>query len=77
MPTYDYACRACEHTFEEFQSMSEPVLTHCPECVEAKLERLIGGGAGVLVMGSCYYVTDNRSDSYRAGESADKPSAPT
>lgn len=77
MPTYDYRCNACEHTFEEFQSMSEDVLVECPKCGKPKLERLIGGGAGFLFKGSGYYVTDYRSDSYTSGEKADKPKPPT
>ena len=27
MPTYDYECKACGHTFDELQSFSEPPLT--------------------------------------------------
>ena len=75
MPTYDYACRACEHTFEEFQMMSDPVLRKCPRCGESKLERLIGGGAGFLFKGSGYYATDYRSASYEDGKKADSKSS--
>lgn len=71
MPTYDYACQACGHSFEEFQMMSDPLLRDCPECQEPKLERLIGGGAGFVFKGSGYYVTDYRSKSYEDGKKAD------
>lgn len=74
MPTYDYRCNACGHTFEEFQSMSEAELRKCPECGKLKLERLIGGGAGFLFKGSGYYVTDYRSKSYSDGKKADASS---
>jgi len=75
MPTYDYRCNACEHTFEEFQMMSEAVLKKCPECGKLKLERLIGTGAGFVFKGSGYYVTDYRDGSYDAAKKAD--SAPS
>ena len=42
MPTYEYHCDACEHEFEEFQSMSEAALTKCPQCGRKKLRRLFG-----------------------------------
>src|SRR5438309_5753989 len=32
VPTYAYACTACEHRFEVQQSFSDPSLTQCPEC---------------------------------------------
>jgi len=76
MPTYDYICRACGHEFELFQQMSEPVKRKCPRCGKAKLERLIGAGAGVLFKGGGFYETDYRSDSYKkAAEAENKPAA--
>ena len=30
MPTYDYECEACGHSFEEFQSMSAEHLKEVP-----------------------------------------------
>jgi putative FmdB family regulatory protein len=58
MPTYDYACEACGHTFEHFQSMSSPRLVTCPACKRRKLIRLVGSGAGVIFKGSGFYETD-------------------
>jgi putative FmdB family regulatory protein len=66
MPTYDYQCDGCGHTFEEFQYFSEPPLKECPKCHEAKLRRLFGTGAAVLFKGSGFYETDYRSESYKA-----------
>lgn len=74
MPTYDYRCNACEHTFEEFQMMSEDELVDCPECKKPDLERLIGTGAGFLFKGEGYYVTDYRSEGY--SKDAKKDAAP-
>jgi putative FmdB family regulatory protein len=73
MPTYDYECDACGHTFELFQSISEPVKKKCPECGKPKLRRLFGTGAAVVFKGSGFYQTDYRSDSYKKAAEKDKP----
>lgn len=74
MPTYEYICRACEHQFELFQSMNDPVKRKCPRCGKPKLERLIGTGAGVIFKGSGFYQTDYRSEGYKkAAEAESKP----
>ena len=73
MPTYDYECDACGHTFEEFQKFSDPVLTKCPACNKKKLRRLFGTGAAVMFKGSGFYQTDYRSESYKKAAAADKP----
>ena len=79
MPTYEYHCDACEHEFEEFQSMSEAALTKCPQCGRKKLRRLFGTGAAVLFKGSGFYETDYRSESYKKAAKAEQegPSKPT
>jgi putative FmdB family regulatory protein len=71
MPTYDYQCDACEHAFEEFQSMTEEPLKKCPKCGKKKLRRLIGTGAAILFKGSGFYQTDYRSESYKSAAKAD------
>ena len=71
MPTYEYACRACGHRFEEFQSIKADPIRICPQCQEERVERLISGGSGLLFKGSGFYQTDYRSDSYKAGEKSD------
>jgi putative FmdB family regulatory protein len=72
MPTYDYECDACEHEFELFQSISEPLKRKCPECGKMKLRRLFGTGAAVVFKGSGFYETDYRSESYKKGAEKDK-----
>ena len=72
MPTYDYRCNACGHTFELFQSMTEREKRKCPSCAKNALERLIGGGAGLIFKGSGYYLTDYRSQSYVEGQKAER-----
>src|SRR4029077_20282788 len=73
MPTYEYACKACKHRFEELQSFSEAPLKKCPKCKKKKLQRLIGAGAAIVFKGSGFYQTDYRSDSYKQRAEADTP----
>jgi putative FmdB family regulatory protein len=72
MPTYDYVCEACGHTFEEMQSFSAAKLRKCPECGKLKLKRLIGTGGAVIFKGSGFYETDYRSESYKSSAKADQ-----
>ena len=72
MPTYEYQCDACEHNFDEFQSMSEPALKKCPKCGKQKLRRVFGTGAAILFKGSGFYETDYRSESYKSAAKADQ-----
>ena len=72
MPTYDYECDDCGHTFELFQSINDGVRRKCPDCGKLKLRRLFGTGAAIVFKGSGFYQTDYRSDSYRAGAEKEK-----
>ncbi|HVS52285.1 MAG TPA: zinc ribbon domain-containing protein [Opitutaceae bacterium] len=58
MPTYEYACPKCGHTFEAFQSMRDEPLKKCPKCGKTGVKRLIGGGAGLIFKGTGFYITD-------------------
>ncbi len=71
MPTYEYQCNACEHNFEEFQSINDKPLKKCPKCKKSKLRRVFGAGAAILFKGSGFYQTDYRSESYKAAAKAD------
>ena len=45
MPTYDYECSSCEHTFEKVLSITDkdkPTKTKCPACGKKKVHKLIG-----------------------------------
>jgi putative FmdB family regulatory protein len=75
MPTYEYQCDACDHSFDEFQSIKAEPLKKCPACGKTKLRRLIGGGAAVLFRGSGFYQTDYRSDSYKQSAKKDEQPA--
>lgn len=70
MPTYDYRCLECEHAFEKFQGIKDPVLTECPEC-KGSVKRLIGAGAGLIFKGSGFYITDYRSKEYQSKAKAE------
>ncbi len=72
MPTYDYECDACEHTFELFQGINDSHKRKCPECGKMKLRRLFGTGAAIVFKGSGFYETDYRSESYKKGAAAAK-----
>ncbi len=58
MPTYEYQCKSCGHELEEFQSITEPPLTHCPKCNTENLVRVMGTGAGLIFRGTGFYLTD-------------------
>jgi putative FmdB family regulatory protein len=72
MPTYDYECDACGHTFELFQGINDSLKRKCPECGKLKLRRLFGTGAAVVFKGSGFYQTDYRSDSYKKAAEAEQ-----
>ena len=71
MPTYQYACTACEHRFDAVQSFSDASLTECPECA-GRLRKLYGS-VGVVFKGSGFYRTDSRAEGSKSASSEDKP----
>jgi putative FmdB family regulatory protein len=71
MPTYEYECTKCGHTFEAVQSIKDKPLSRCPECKSA-VRRVIFGGLGVIFKGSGYYSTDNKKGSVLSGGNGHK-----
>jgi len=61
MPTYQYACSACGHEFEAFQSFTEDSLTECPEC-KGEVKKVYSA-VGVVFKGSGFYKTDSAKSS--------------
>ena len=61
MPTYSYACTACDHRFDAVQSFSDDSLTVCPEC-GGRLRKVFSA-VGVVFKGGGFYRTDSRSGS--------------
>jgi len=72
MPTYEYECPHCGHTFEASQNMSDKPLEECPKC-HKKPKRLIGSGSGIIFKGSGFYATDYRKKP--KGSATDQPNA--
>jgi putative FmdB family regulatory protein len=66
MPTYEYTCRDCGHTFEIVQSMLDEPLTMCPEC-GGSLRKVFAPPA-ISFKGSGFYSTDHGQKSKRSGE---------
>ena len=59
MPTYQYSCTECGHSFEQVQSFTEDSLTTCPVC-SGRLRKVFNA-VGVVFKGSGFYRTDSRS----------------
>jgi putative FmdB family regulatory protein len=59
MPTYEYRCAKCGEHLEVFQSFSEAPLTKHEVC-GGKLAKVLSA-AGIVLKGSGFYKTDNRS----------------
>ena len=75
MPTYAYACTACEHRFEIVQSFVDDSLTECPECA-GRLRKLFNA-VGVVFKGSGFYRTDSRNETRKGSGSSSSGSSPT
>ncbi|MDD7963846.1 FmdB family zinc ribbon protein [Actinomycetospora lemnae] len=70
MPTYPYACTACDHRFEQVQAFSDPSLTECPVC-GGRLRKVFSS-VGIVFKGSGFYRNDARAGS---GSSSEKSSS--
>ena len=82
MPTYQYACSKCGAEFELFQSMKDAPIDVCPKdrCPKprwgkGKVQRQLGTGAGLIFKGSGFYITDYRSEGYKAAAKKDTQAA--
>lgn len=69
MPTYEYACAACGHEWEEVQRITAPPLEVCPKCAKSAAHRLISGGTNFILKGGGWY-----SDLYASPSGASKKS---
>ena len=74
MPTYEYRCKDCEHTFDVVQSFTDAPLTECPSCGGPL--RKVFGNVGITFKGSGFYKTDSRTSSNgKKSDKADKGSS--
>jgi putative FmdB family regulatory protein len=69
MPTYEYTCRDCGHTFDIVQSMWDDALTMCPEC-GGSLRKVFAPPA-ISFKGSGFYATDHGKKA-KPGEKGEK-----
>jgi len=68
MPTYEYVCTKCDQHLEVYQSFSEEPLKRHSGC-GGKLNKVMGS-VGIVLKGSGFYRTDNRT---KRTESGSKP----
>ncbi len=66
MPTYEYRCRDCGHTFDVVQAMIDDPLTVCPVC-GGELRKVFAPPA-ISFKGSGFYATDHGKKSKSSGE---------
>lgn len=67
MPTYGYRCGSCGVEFEQFQRITEPPLTECPQC-GGSVRRLLYP-VGILFKGPGFHITDYRKSDKASSES--------
>jgi len=73
MPTYDYRCAKCGEDLEVYQTFSEAPLTRHKGC-GGRLSKVLSP-AGIVLKGSGFYKTDNRSSGKRTSDGAAKESS--
>lgn len=83
MPTYEYECGKCHKSFDLQQSMKDQSLAVCPKELcrmktwgKGKVKRCLGTGAGLIFKGSGFYITDYRSEGYKAAAKQDSATPP-
>jgi putative FmdB family regulatory protein len=69
MPTYEYRCAKCGEELEVFQTFAETPLTKHKGC-GGKLAKVMSP-AGIVLKGSGFYKTDNRSSSSKGSAAKD------
>ena len=70
MPIYEYRCGTCGFQKEYLQKVSDPKLTHCPECGKPTFDKMLTA-AGFQLKGSGWYVTDFRDKGSKPKEKSD------
>lgn len=73
MPTYEYACRACEHRFEIWQKITDDPLTVCPQC-GGEIHRVLFP-TGIVFKGHGFYKTDYNGSHSNGSSSAQSESS--
>jgi putative FmdB family regulatory protein len=68
VPTYQYACTACEEQLEVVQKFTDAPLSECPAC--AGQLRKVFSPVGIVFKGSGFYRTDSRPATGDGGDTA-------
>lgn len=71
VPTYQYACTACDERLEVVQKFTDDPLTVCAAC-GGKLRKLFSA-VGIVFKGSGFYRTDSRNGSTPVGAKSSEP----
>lgn len=73
MPTYEYKCLECNHTFSVFQSMKDDPVKLCEKCNGHV--RKVFGTAGIIFKGPGFYVNDYKKNNSNNGSPSEKSDA--
>ncbi len=71
MPIYEYRCSSCGFQKEYLQKVTDPILTHCPECNKDTFSKLLSA-AGFQLKGSGWYATDFKNSGAKSAGSTSK-----
>ena len=73
MPTYEYQCTKCDHSFEVVRRITEEPLTKCEKC-GGKVRKVVSP-VGIVFKGSGFHINDYRKPD-KSPASADSESPP-
>jgi putative FmdB family regulatory protein len=76
MPTFDFACKKCEHVFEFTRPFGSKELPPCPKCGSKKTEKLLSPPA-VHFKGAGWYKTDSGGKAASTSKKAEKTATET
>jgi putative FmdB family regulatory protein len=68
LPTYEYACAACDTRHEVQQKMTDDSLTVCPSCGDPSLRKIFTN-VGVVFKGTGFYRNDSRDSGAKSSSS--------
>ncbi|HMJ90608.1 MAG TPA: hypothetical protein VK530_12385, partial [Candidatus Acidoferrum sp.] len=75
-------CEKCGHHFEKVQSIKDPSLSVCPKELcklkkwgKGRVKRQLSASSGLIFKGSGFYITDYRSENYKAGAKKESTAA--
>src|SRR5262245_66608581 len=69
VPTYDYICTKCHHSWELEQRIVEDPVKKCPKCGKNTAKRQISSGAGFILKGGGWYADGYGSKKTSSNES--------